>query len=229
MIPRHILRLIRPTFNFTITISSPTSNYNIYSAAVTAGWNTITPLIANITVDAAITSTSSGTPAFQAGGTFPNGSTLLVTVNASKTIYGKGGTGGAGGTGLGGGSPGGAGGTAFYTRYAVTIINNGTIGGGKGGNGGQGGYYAPLNILNGKGQVIGCTEGYYQATGTAGSAGTDGTGTAGSAGPVNNYGLCNGQTGFTSGGAGGAAGNCSDGDSYITWSTAGTRNGPRIN
>jgi len=84
-------------------------------------------------------STSTGSYAFDTGSTFPAGSTLALTNNG--IILGRGGDGGTGGLNTTPGTAGGAGGPAFIARYAISVTNNGTIGGGGGGGGGGSGDY----------------------------------------------------------------------------------------
>ena len=125
-------------FTFTQTISSNTTNYNLKSAAITAGWDQAQALSATVTINNGIYvySTSTGTYAFDTGSTFPAGTTLTLINNG--IIQGCGGTGGAGN-----GNAGVAGGPAFIARHAITVTNNGTIGGGGGGGGGGGQGYGP--------------------------------------------------------------------------------------
>jgi len=131
------------SFVFNQTISSDTTNYNLKSAAIAAGWTQTVPLVATITINSSIYvySTSTGSYAFDTGSSFYSGSTLALINNG--TILGRGGDGGQGsyynissdsvlsfnGTTAG---------PAMIARYAITVTNNGTIGGGGGGGGGGG-------------------------------------------------------------------------------------------
>jgi len=128
-------------FTFNQTISSDTTNYNLKSAAISAGWNQTSALIATVTINGGVYvySTSTGSYAFDTGSTFPAGSTLALTNNG--IILGRGGDGGTGGLNTTPGTAGGAGGPAFIARYAISVTNNGTIGGGGGGGGGGSGDY----------------------------------------------------------------------------------------
>lgn len=132
-------------FVFNQTISTNQTNYNLRAAAVAAGWNQLTPLIATVTVNSGVyvSSNSTGTPAFDTGVTFPAGSLLSLNCSGAFIV----GMGGAGGTG--GGSPplgwpatagsGSNGGLALRAQHAISINNSGgTIGGGGGGGGGGG-------------------------------------------------------------------------------------------
>ena len=157
------------TFNFTATISSNTTSYNLVTAATAAGWNGVTPIIANITVNNGVSIAGTGdttSSAFLLTSTIPTKSIITLTNNG--TIYGAGGAGGSGyngvveeagntdGVGFGGDVPdnpygnlgSGTNGnnavngyTAIYvdTNCTFNIYNYGTITGGGGGAGGNGG------------------------------------------------------------------------------------------
>lgn len=133
-------------FVFNQTISSNTTNYNLKSAAIAAGWNQTSIMNATITINSGVYvySTSTGTYAFDTGSTFPAGTTLALINNGG--IIGCGGAGGQGGGAQGvNGSAGSSAGPALIARYAITVTNNGTIAGGGGGGGGGGtgyGWYA---------------------------------------------------------------------------------------
>lgn len=132
-------------FVFAQTLSSNTTNYNLKSAAIVAGWDQVKKLFATITINSGVYvySTSTGSYAFDTGSTFPTGSTLALINNG--TIIGRGGDGGNGGNGSAAvptqniAAPGSSGGPAFIARYAISVTNNGTIGGGGGGGGGGSG------------------------------------------------------------------------------------------
>lgn len=128
-------------FVFNATISANTADYNVKAAAIAAGWNQTSPLIANVTINAGVVVTASldTNIAFSTGSSFPDGTTLSLVNNGS--IIGKGGTGGRGSDSKGIAQNGGTGGTAFRTYYPISITNNGTIAGGGGGGGGGGGVY----------------------------------------------------------------------------------------
>jgi hypothetical protein len=157
------------TFSFTATISSNTTSYNLATAATAAGWNGVSPIIANITVNNSISVVGTGdttSSAFILPSTIPTKSIITLTNNG--TIKGAGGAGGVGyggiyqedgntdGAGEGGDVPsnpygdsnpatnGQAGGVGFTSIYMATdctfnIYNYGTITGGGGGAGGNGG------------------------------------------------------------------------------------------
>lgn len=125
--------------NLSLTIASNTTNYNMRTAFVNAGWDGTTPLTGTVTINSGVTvySTSTGVYALQTGTSYPAGSTIALVNNG--TILGKGGNGGRGGNYAAGGSSGTAAGPAFYAGAGVTVTNNGRIAGGGGGGGGGGG------------------------------------------------------------------------------------------
>jgi hypothetical protein len=134
-----------PAYVFAQTISTNTTNYNLKSAAIAAGWNQTDVLQATVTINSGVYvySTSTGAYAFSTGTTFPAGSTLALVNNG--TILGMG---GGGGIGAGSYNPaygaistaGAVGGPAILAQNAISITNNGVISGGGGGGGG-GGFY----------------------------------------------------------------------------------------
>lgn len=204
-------------FSFTPTISADTSNYNLRSAALAAGWDGVAPLNATVTINSGIVVSANATSqyAFDTGASFPAGSTLAVVNNGF--IIGMGGA----------GAPtyprqaGAAGGPAFRAQAAVTVTNNGTIGGG-GGGGGSGSIYDSEQDgeLYGGGAGGGGRTGRTNSSGGAG-ANLDGMGSSPSG---------NGGAGtFTSAGAGGGGGVTSDyygpgssGGAGGTWGAAGS-------
>lgn len=224
-------------FVFNATISANTTNYNLRSAAITAGWNQVAPLLATITVNSGVYvgSTSTGTPAFDTGVTFPAGSSLALVNNG--TVCGMGGAGAPAGGGVDAGSPGGL---ALKAQAAITVTNNGTIGGG-GGGGGEGGNaswtdgknnYSATGGSGGGGRGGGAgggpinpgTAGTYTAAGTGGAwSGDAGGGAFGATNGGNGGGF--GAAGATAGSAGGSSGAAVNGNSNITWVATGTRLG----
>ena len=178
---------------FALTISSTTTNYSVYNAAVAAGWNASTAATFNVTVNSgvAVYSTNTSVPAIYVENWF-NGTGCTINITNNGTVVGCGGQGGNGaytesnGTHHVGGS-GNSGGTAIICDYPTTIQNNGTIaagaGGGAGsstggyapgGNGGGGAAFgapgnAPLVPVNGYGYV-------YATAATAGTLTVGGTG-----------------------------------------------------
>ena len=130
------------SYAYNPTIASNVTNYNMRSAAVSAGWNGYKQLNMTVTVNSGVYvySTSTGSYSFDTGSTFPTGSSLRL--NNNGVIIGKGGAGGGGGAGSGitYGTAGGAAGPAFIARNAISVQNAGTISGGGGGGGGAIGY-----------------------------------------------------------------------------------------
>ena len=238
----------------TLTISSNTANYSIYSnkgGTYSAGFADIT-LVNN----AVVSSSSTGTAALDTGSGWTSGDT--ITIDNNSTVVGDGGDGGAGGavsgTTAADAVAGGAGGNAINLQYAVTVDNTGgTISGGGGGGGGGGSSYHEL-ALGGSDIQGGDGGGGGFGGGAAGAGGvaSGGNGTAGAAGSVSAAGAGGGTAGHAySGGAGGAAGGAgtagtlgstetSNGavgaggaagkavnlnSNSITWTANGTRNG----
>lgn len=138
-----------------------------------------------------------------------------VTINNAGRISGGGGGGGAGGQVNAWNQPGAAGGGGIGNGAG------GTAGWGGSGNGGAG----TLTSAGGAGGRCICTEGTYLAGGAGGSGGSYGA-SGGSGGNAQ----CGGNTncpsgsgrGATGGGSGGAA---TSGQSNVTWTATGTRNG----
>lgn len=186
-------------FLFNQTIATNINNYNLRAAAVAAGWDQVVPLLATITVNSGVVigSNSNTTPAFDTGTPFTTGTTLSLTINSGAYIVGKGGI----GRNANGPTSGADGGPAFKAQYAISVSNNGTIGGGGGGGGGG----------EGKGYTVTGTYStlYYYAGGGGGGGGAGapaGTGGAGDTtiNTVNKYRYAtNGGSGSLTGGGGG--------------------------
>jgi len=119
------------TFVFNQTISADVSNYVLTAAAAAAGWDGKALLKATITINTGIVVSANNTanPAFDTG-VVPAGSTLEL-VNNGYII----GMGGAGAPANSKNVPGLPGGPALRAQAALTVTNNGTIGGGGGGGG----------------------------------------------------------------------------------------------
>lgn len=223
-----------------LTISSNVDNYNIRTAANSAGY---VAGMSDITV-----TVNSGVVVRQGmyTGSFTTGDTLQIVNNG--TIRGSGGY----GTGAwyyegGSGTPGGV---ALTLSYPTTIRSYGIIGGGGGGGGGGsgdgynwGGYYGGGGG-SGAGNAswdfnYGQTGGNSStglAGGTGGAAGISGgnggassgypDGGGGGGGGLGGSGGAGGYSYFYPGGAGGAAGACTSGaGTYATWVVTGTRYG----
>jgi hypothetical protein len=232
-------------------VSSNITNYNLRAVAVAAGWDQVTPLVTTLTINSIsiISSDNTGIPALDISGDFPAGS--VVSISNAGYIIGMGGQGGDGNTqelvgktlvpltpytsGL-------AGGPAL--RVAATVpgnltvnINNtgGVIGGGGGGGGGAysvgaisspgggGGRTGSTNSAGGGGN-FGSYPGTFSGAGPGLSPG--GHGNSGDGGNWGSAGAMGwawpGDYPVTSGGAGG---NATIGNAYITWIAVGTRYG----
>ena len=241
------------SFNFSIT--SNTSNANLRSLAITAGWGASSKVVATINSGIYVYSNVTSTPGLTINGSFPAGVTLVN----NGFIVGMGGAGGNGGSGSGSNA-----GLATLISVAVTINNtSGTIAGGGGGGGGGtscysgcpcfgfgayggaggGGGGGRTGLTNSSGGAPDATpgnSGYHNqqpgAAGTSTAAGSGGspaqayggeTGTTGGSG--GNWGAngANGANNFTcSGGPGGTGGNATSGaGTYVTWAGTGTRYG----
>ena len=201
--------------------------------AIAAGWNQNSYVELTISASTIILSTSSGIPAFTINGPFPHGAKLI-----NNGIMGKGGTGG-----YGGGNWGAAGGTGIAVSAAITIVNNGKIGGGGGGGGGGGNGLGPTGGGGGGGGGYGAGGGgtshggagsLYAAGG--GGSGHGGSGKYSSSGPGGSGGGSGavghgggvGQRGQGAGG-GGAGGKAVSGNAFVTWSGAlGTTYGAKV-
>ena len=221
--------LVKSAFVFRQTISSDATNYVLRNAAITAGWDGIVPLDAEVTVSSGIvlSADSTGQYAFDTGVTFPAGTTLALINNGF--VIGMGGAGGAAYTAGSNGGP------ALRAQYAIGIdAAGGVIGGGGGGGGGDksggggGGRSGRTDAAGGVGTGNG-TSGTFSSGGSGGSSGgaggTTGPGGAGSGvsgGGGGGWGASGGTTGSYAGGTGGAA---VVGNSYITWINTGTRYG----
>lgn len=203
--------LVKSAFVFRQTISSDATNYVLRNAAITAGWDGIVPLDAEVTVASGIvlSADSTGQYAFDTGATFPAGTTLALINNGF--VIGMGGAGGAAYTAGSNGGP------ALRAQYAIGIdAAGGVIGGGGGGGGGNkggggGGRSGRTNAAGGVGT----------GNGTSGTFSSGGSGDAG-AGGGGDWGASGGTAGSYAGGTGGAA---VVGNSYITWINTGTRYG----
>lgn len=219
-------------FVFNAVITSATNNYNLKTAAITAGWDQVLPLNATVTLNAGVEigSNSAALYSFDTGAGFPAGTKLTAVF--SGNIIGAGGKGGNGssgssayGTPVAGGS-GEIGGPAFRAQYPIAVTLNGTIAsGGSGGSGGTGtrGYkVSQISWYGGGGGGGGGGQG--STPGAGGSGGWDGLSS-----PMDGY-FYQAPSG-TSGtrntsGAGGAGGrNSGDGDNPSYYGSAGGNGG----
>jgi hypothetical protein len=239
-------------FSFNLT---STTDANLRSLAISAGWNGSSALTATIPTSNIIQASSTATPALTISGSFPGGVTLIN----NGTIYGRGGDGQNGQSNNSGSFSGGGngfnGGIALSVSSTVTINNGSGVinGGGGGGAGGAGGTYNSKGVRGfgggGGGGGAGISSGGAGGSGTGASPSTSGGpggagtlttfGTGGTAYTSFNYatvggnGATWGSTGGStsnssaggSGGSGGAGGASVSGNSFITWTATGTRNG----
>jgi hypothetical protein len=129
------------SFSYSATIAASTTDYNMKSAAIAAGWNQLKQLNMSVTINAGVYvyGSSTGVYAFNTGVTFPTGTSLALVNNG--VILGHGGNGGTGSAGGAAGGAGGGGGPGFIAQKAISVTNNSSINGGGGGGGGGGGAY----------------------------------------------------------------------------------------
>lgn len=220
--------LVKSAFVFRQTISSDATNYVLRDAAITAGWDGIVPLDAEVTVSSGIVLSANSTSnyGFDTGSGFPVGTTLKLIMPGY--VCGMGGAGGAAYTAGSNGGP------ALRAQYAIGIdAAGGVIGGGGGGGGGSkggggGGRSGRTDAAGGVGIPAGAS-GTFSSGGSGGSSGGaggttgpggDGSGVSGGGG--GGWGASGGTAGSYAGGTGGAA---VVGNSYITWINTGTRYG----
>jgi len=234
-----------------LTISSSTTNYDVYTQAspspnYTAG---ITDIELTINPGVVVSSTSTGTYALNVPNAFNAADTVKI-INQG-VVTGRGGNGGAGRPGTQPGLAGSGAGSAVYVNFPTTIDNVGTLRGGGGGGGGGGGSHrvipgtqksAPQNIQvsgGGGGGGAGTPAGSGGSPGGAGGGATTGGGGgapapaspsptgAGGAGGASGAAGGSGGSGSHGGGAGGgAAGSYLVGSPLVTYQTTGTRQGP---
>lgn len=217
--------LVKTGFVWTPTISADVTNWVLYSQAIAAGWDGVTPLDAIVTVSSGIVLSANSTSlyGFDTGTGFPAGTTLKLIMPGY--VCGMG--------GAGGNTAGSNGGPALRAQYAISIdAAGGVIGGGGGGGGGDeyggggGGRSGRTNAAGGVGGASGTfSSGGSGGGGGGGAGGTTGPGNAGlggGGGGGGGWGASGGNTGYYAGGTGGAA---VVGNSYITWINTGTRYG----
>ena len=233
--------------DISLTISFNVNDYNVRDQAIAGGWDGSTPVEITVTVNPGVIvgASSTGGYAFDTGDL--DAAEAVTIVNQGQIL----GRGGAGGTGaFADGGAGSAGGPALIARSAVTIQNDGVIGGGGGGGGGGAGI--DHNKAGGAGgEGAGTQNGGVAGSGAAGQSGpyfrqcvddqeTDGTTTGGTGGAGGALGAggasgnaasgvytvvdCGPADAFTFGG-GGAAGAAVAGNSFITWAPSGTIHG----
>ena len=236
--------LVKSAFVFRQTISSDATNYVLRNAAITAGWDGIVPLDAEVTVSSGIVLSADSTSlyGFDTGTGFPAGTTLKLVMPAY--VCGMGGAGGSGGVnGSGKGVVGLPGGAALRAQYAISIdALGGTIAGGGGGGGrGTGSSAAGGGGRSGRTNSSGANAGTFSSGGNGASGGGGAGGSGGTTSVGGDGASAAGWEGGGGGGGWGAAGGRGDdtapysvggaggaavvGNSYITWINTGTRYG----
>lgn len=229
--------------NVPLNIATPTYSYDVYTQASAnpAYVKGISDVLVTVPSGIVVGSTSTGTYAMLVPSLFDPNDT--VTITNDGVIQGKGGDGGPGQLGATTGIPGSGGGNALYVNRPVTIQNNSVIAGGGGGGGAGGGYTpdkGPAGWGGGGGGGAGFNGGngggggYPGGAGTSSSGGSGGFvpgglapgGSGGGRGSVGNPGSPISGANPRPGGPGGSAGSYLVGNSFVTWSATGTRQGP---
>jgi hypothetical protein len=229
------------------TISSDTANYTLNTAKAPGYTAGTTDMTLTINPGIYVYSGSTGSYALTVDTSWASGDTVTIVNNG--IIIGRGGNGGRGGDGAtppyNVGLAGSAAGPALLVQRALTMNNLNRISGGGGGGGGAGGRIADVGKTQafygggGGGGGIGNSSGGPGGSGSGGPApsggsgsltspGSGGTGINGVPGGTGgSYGSsgANGGTSTYAGGGGGSAGACIVGDSNITYTNTGTRNG----
>jgi hypothetical protein len=231
-----------------ITLSSDTANYTLNTAKVTGYDAGKTDATLTINSGVVVYSGSTGSYALTVDTSWASGDT--VTIINSGTILGDGGNGSAGSSGPPI-SAGGGGGPALLVQRAITMNNLNRIAGGGGGGGGgayniaQFGTKSAFTVSGGGGGggIGGGSGGAGGGTNPFGTPGTAGTltsagpggaggsgsgtvgGTGGNGGSYGSSGSSGGSSPHQSGASGGGAGACIVGNSNITYTNTGTRNG----
>lgn len=223
-------------FIFNRVISANTAGLSLFSAAVAAGWDQVSPLAATVTINAGAVlygTDTAGSYALDCNGSYPSGSSLRLVNNG--TLIGSGGASNS--------APGRDG---FRTNFPISILNNGVIAGGggaggigqgilidspngqyasSGGTGGAGAGYA--GIVPGNDGVAGVRNGdatYYAQGGVGGKGGWPGKNGA-TGGPATGVGTVN--TLYPAA-AGGAPGRAIVGAEYISWENLGSVAGQMV-
>ena len=193
---------------FSFSIASTTTNVNLRSAAISAGWNQTSKVVCTINAGVVVYSTSTGSAALTVNGSFPGGVELIN----NGTILGAGGAGGSGAWATGSSVPqavgsvaGSSGGLGLSVSSAISINNaSGRIAGGGGGGGGGGAAYFGTTQCVTQGEFTQCVT--YVGPTCIGGAGAGGIGNgAGATTPTGQWGgsVQTGNPGtLTAGGAG---------------------------
>ena len=116
---------------FVVSVSSVTTDLNVYNRLISAGWNGTSAVRAVVNITATVYSTTTATAAIIIA-SLPALSKVYVNISSGIVVAGCGGAGGGLWYTATNGSPGGP---AIYTRNTTYISNLGTIGGGGGGGG----------------------------------------------------------------------------------------------
>ncbi len=233
-------------FQVEYHIPADTIDFNLRTFFISRGWNTTSPIVANVYVDVTnyvggslnfneTTHVAAATYAIDTGSiAWPTGSRVTIVNNGSIL-----GCGGRGADGNASPYPATEGGTALRAQVPIFVVNNGTIaGGGGGGGGGQMHGTGPACGAGGGRGYIGGNggTGQYWGAGTAdsGTAGTktavglggvyapayDGYQYAGNGGGLGQDGLAGGL-GMTAN-PGALRGYYVQGNANVTWSGAGS-------
>lgn len=165
---------------FKFAVTTTTSNANLYTLAVNAGWNKISGVQLTINAEVVLYATTTS----NYGLTIPAGLFPVAPLIINYGIIAGAGGIGANGSSSGSGSNGSNGGIGLHATNLVSITNNGIIAGG-GGGGGSGAF------ATGSGFFIGYTyggggggggQGYNLPSGGLGGSGNEGSGNPGLAG-----------------------------------------------
>lgn len=184
-----------PYYHYVVTVAASTSTgIDVYANAVAQGWNEISPLLVDITINSGVTISSSDTSkaTIDCSATFPSGSVAII--KNSGTINGAPGAGGQGA-----GESGHAGGVAVKLNIPGAVLNNLASGNIRGGGGG-GGIGAWGDTPGAGAGALGGVAVSVLAAATVDNAGTLAGGGAGGAGGAG------GGWGSGGGGGGGGAG-----------------------
>lgn len=205
-----------PAYN--LIVDSTAINFNLYDELVDLGWDGVTVIKVDLTINpgTVIGSSSISEHSFTTGGPYPDGTE--INIDNKGIIVGRGGYGANGGAQPEAGNPGGP---AMEILFPVNIINTGIIGGGGGGGARNGCVGCNWSGTGGIGTVSGGGGGAgyrrYDGTGLIPNEGnpTLELGGIGVGGGANGGDL--GQAGGDATALGGAAGNAIDGTVNITF------------
>jgi hypothetical protein len=179
---------------FTLVVSSNTTNLNVRSAAVAAGWDEDLKVLVIVAPGVYVWSGSVASPAMTISGSFPNGVEVL---NQGYIM-------GCGGNGAWGKASGTTGGTAISIGVNVTINNTNASAYIGGGGGGGGGIYGQIRSSSFSNPAL------FAFGGGGGGAGGGIGGGRGTAAPSTSSTLSGTQGGGSGAGPGGTGGNQSN-------------------